>query len=125
MTGTRAGRSDGPPVLIGSHIDTVVRGGKYDGALGVLGALEVIETLNDLYDYTWRDWYDPTYGTYVSEYSAGTLILDFIDADRNELAWRGVAEGRLRRTGPALPTAGEVDEAVDEIMDDFALRAGA
>ena len=29
MSGTRAGRTDGPPVLIGSHIDTVVRGGKY------------------------------------------------------------------------------------------------
>jgi hypothetical protein len=91
---------------------------------GIEDRLE-IETLNDLYDYTWRDWYDPTYGTYVSEYSEGTLILDFIDADRNELAWRGVAEGRLRRTGPALPTAAEVDEAVDEIMEDFALRAGA
>ena len=38
---------DGPPVLLGSHIDTVVRGGRYDGALGVLGALEVIRTLND------------------------------------------------------------------------------
>jgi N-carbamoyl-L-amino-acid hydrolase len=48
MSGVRPGRSDGPPVLIGSHIDTVVRGGKYDGALGVLGALEVIDTLNDL-----------------------------------------------------------------------------
>lgn len=48
MTGYRHGRGEGPPVLIGSHIDTVVRGGKYDGAYGVLGALEVIETLNDL-----------------------------------------------------------------------------
>ena len=34
--------------MIGSHIDTVVTGGKYDGVLGVLGALEVINTLNDL-----------------------------------------------------------------------------
>lgn len=47
MSGVRAGRSDGPPVLLGSHIDTVVRGGRYDGALGVIGALEVIRTLND------------------------------------------------------------------------------
>ena len=47
MVGVRAGRVDAPPVLIGSHIDTVVRGGRYDGALGVLGGLEVIETLND------------------------------------------------------------------------------
>ena len=47
MTGYRPGRTDGPPVLLGSHTDTVVRGGKYDGALGVLGGLEVIRTLND------------------------------------------------------------------------------
>ncbi|MGH2534384.1 MAG: Zn-dependent hydrolase [Thermomicrobiales bacterium] len=47
MTGHRPGAEPGPPVLIGSHIDTVVRGGKFDGALGVLGALEVVRTLND------------------------------------------------------------------------------
>ena len=47
MVGVRAGETDAPPVLLGSHIDTVVRGGRYDGALGVLGGLEVIETLND------------------------------------------------------------------------------
>lgn len=47
MVGTRPGRTDIPPILLGSHIDSVLRGGKYDGALGVLGALEVIRTLND------------------------------------------------------------------------------
>lgn len=47
MVGVRAGSRPAPPVLLGSHIDTVVRGGRYDGALGVLGALEVLETLND------------------------------------------------------------------------------
>jgi len=32
------------PVLVGSHIDTVATGGRYDGALGVLAGLEVLET---------------------------------------------------------------------------------
>jgi len=41
----RAGASEGPPVMTGSHIDTVATGGKYDGNLGVLAGLEVIETL--------------------------------------------------------------------------------
>ncbi len=36
---------DGPPVMMGSHIDTVRTGGRYDGNLGVLAGLEVIETL--------------------------------------------------------------------------------
>lgn len=35
------------PVLIGSHLDTQVAGGKYDGILGVLAGLEVVSTLND------------------------------------------------------------------------------
>ena len=34
-----------PPVLTGSHIDSVATGGIYDGALGVLAGLEVIETV--------------------------------------------------------------------------------
>jgi len=34
-----------PPVLIGSHIDTVATGGRYDGNLGVLAGIEVLETL--------------------------------------------------------------------------------
>lgn len=45
--GLRAGRRDLPPVMSGSHIDTVRTGGRYDGNLGVLGALEVVQTLND------------------------------------------------------------------------------
>jgi len=41
----RAGREPGPPVMCGSHIDTVATGGIYDGNLGVLAGLEVLETL--------------------------------------------------------------------------------
>ena len=40
------GAGDGPPVMTGSHIDTVRTGGRYDGNLGVLAGLEVIETLS-------------------------------------------------------------------------------
>ena len=36
---------EGSAVLVGSHLDTVPRGGRYDGALGVLAALEVVRTL--------------------------------------------------------------------------------
>lgn len=47
MMGIRKGRQDVPPVAIGSHLDTVYQGGRYDGALGVLAGLEVIQSLND------------------------------------------------------------------------------
>ena len=39
------GRTDSPPVMCGSHIDTVRTGGRYDGNLGVLAGLEIVETL--------------------------------------------------------------------------------
>lgn len=44
----REGREDLPPVLIGSHLDTQIAGGRYDGIVGVLAGLEVVRTLNDL-----------------------------------------------------------------------------
>ena len=34
-----------PAVLAGSHLDTVIHGGKYDGPVGVLGALEAVRTI--------------------------------------------------------------------------------
>lgn len=45
--GTLAGQEDGPPIMLGSHIDTVATGGRYDGALGVLAGLEVLAVLRD------------------------------------------------------------------------------
>lgn len=42
-----AGREDGPPVMTGSHIDTVRTGGLYDGNYGVLAGLEVVAALRD------------------------------------------------------------------------------
>ncbi|MDH3475427.1 MAG: Zn-dependent hydrolase [Rhodospirillales bacterium] len=44
----RAGEDESlPPVLIGSHLDTQVAGGRYDGILGVLAGLEILRSLND------------------------------------------------------------------------------
>jgi N-carbamoyl-L-amino-acid hydrolase len=45
--GERAGTPGLPPLLMGSHVDSVPTGGKYDGQLGVLCALEAIRALND------------------------------------------------------------------------------
>ena len=46
------GRYDGadakaPAVLAGSHLDTVIHGGKYDGPVGVIGALEAVRTISE------------------------------------------------------------------------------
>jgi N-carbamoyl-L-amino-acid hydrolase len=44
--GLRPGAGGGPPVMVGSHIDSVATGGLYDGTLGVLAGLEIVEALN-------------------------------------------------------------------------------
>ena len=41
----REGRAGAAAVAIGSHLDTVSRGGLYDGALGVLAGLEVVRRI--------------------------------------------------------------------------------
>jgi N-carbamoyl-L-amino-acid hydrolase len=38
---------DAPVLLLGSHLDSVPNGGRYDGALGVLAALEVLRVVDE------------------------------------------------------------------------------
>lgn len=48
LIGTKTGSEpQAPSVLIGSHIDTVKHGGKFDGALGVLAGIEVLQTMKE------------------------------------------------------------------------------
>ncbi len=46
--GRRAGTSGGPPILFGSHIDTVRDAGRYDGVLGVVSGIECIRALCEM-----------------------------------------------------------------------------
>lgn len=48
LTGRRPGREKLPPILLGSHIDSVPHGGAYDGPLGSLAALETAWRLREL-----------------------------------------------------------------------------
>lgn len=46
--GRREGRNkSAPSIMIGSHLDTVKGGGKYDGIAGVIAGIEVIRSLNE------------------------------------------------------------------------------
>ncbi len=47
MRGVMQGQIGNAPVLIGSHLDSVTRGGRFDGALGVLAGLEILRTLRE------------------------------------------------------------------------------
>ena len=40
-------RTDAPAIVLGSHLDTVINAGRYDGPLGVLSAIECVRSLNE------------------------------------------------------------------------------
>jgi N-carbamoyl-L-amino-acid hydrolase len=51
----REGREpDLPPVMIGSHLDTQINGGRFDGVAGVLAGLEVLRSLDEIGHVTRR-----------------------------------------------------------------------
>jgi N-carbamoyl-L-amino-acid hydrolase len=68
--GRRAGTTQLPTLLFGSHIDSVPHGGAFDGSIGSLGAIEVIRALNDQHIKTrhplevvvWTDEEGPHFG---------------------------------------------------------------
>ncbi|CRK83154.1 Zn-dependent hydrolase [Neobacillus massiliamazoniensis] len=45
MYATLEGSENRPPIVIGSHLDSVKKGGRFDGVLGVVAGLEVVRTL--------------------------------------------------------------------------------
>jgi N-carbamoyl-L-amino-acid hydrolase len=47
LFGRRAGSENLPTLLFGSHIDSVLHGGNFDGNVGSMGAVEVMRTLAD------------------------------------------------------------------------------
>ncbi len=47
MIGRRPGRDDRPPLVTGSHCDTVVDGGRFDGIIGVLAGIELAQAMDE------------------------------------------------------------------------------
>jgi len=47
FTQLACGPADAPSLLLGSHLDSVPHGGRFDGGLGVVAALEVLRTAQD------------------------------------------------------------------------------
>lgn len=41
------GKTDAPGILVGSHIDSVPHGGKFDGVAGVVAAIEAVQSLKE------------------------------------------------------------------------------
>ena len=102
----RAGaRTELPPVLFGSHIDSVPNGGNFDGPLGSLAALEVMRTLGErgvvtahpLEMVIWSNEEGVAYGNGLS--GSRAVVGEVIDGEMTQV-WNGVAKAdALRRIG--------------------------
>jgi len=55
----------------------------------------------------------------VYYYEEGTLILDFVDAQSNELVWRGVARGILEDKPTPEKQEEKINTAVEKMLKDY------
>ena len=61
-------------------------------------------------------WYGGYYGNSVSRTTEGTLYIDFIDANTNELVWQGMGTSRLITSGDVEAKEERIKEIVHEIL---------
>lgn len=63
--------------------------------------------------YRWGPWYAP-YDTVGTTYTEGTLVIDIVDAQANEVVWHGWASEPVASDGGASQLASEAVEAILE-----------
>ncbi len=119
-----------PVLLLGSHLDSVPNGGRFDGALGVLAALEAVQSLAEaglqlpvhleVVDFT--DEEGTLVGLLGSRALAGTLRAEDLDSPRGGrktllegLARSGLTEeGLLRAAAPEGTLAGYFELHIEQ-----------
>ncbi|HUF39972.1 MAG TPA: Zn-dependent hydrolase [Anaerolineales bacterium] len=112
----RCGPDGAPSLLIGSHLDSVPYGGRFDGALGVLAGLEVLETIRaaglrlpchlEVVDFTDEE------GTLVGLLGSRALAGTLTDADlENPRGGRAALRAAFDHAGIANPPAAARDPA--------------
>jgi hypothetical protein len=100
-------------------------GGAPDFYVAWHGAIEgkmSYQTINSHYGYGWG-WYGGmgvgTSSTYVNEWDEGTLLVDIIDAGRNELVWRGTATGTVEPELTPAESQARLDDAAAKLLQTF------
>lgn len=78
----------------------------------------------DTYGYGAGGWWGGYWGggmttTTVRTYTEGTLILDFVDRQKNELVWRGSASKTIDEMDSPEQRVRTVQEAVTKLLKDF------
>lgn len=59
---------------------------------------------------------------HTTHYKQGTLAIDLVDAQKRQLVWQGVAEGRINKAAIENPTAA-IDKTVGEIFTKYPVPA--
>jgi beta-ureidopropionase / N-carbamoyl-L-amino-acid hydrolase len=105
----RCGPPGAPALLLGSHLDSVANGGRFDGALGVLAALEVLRVIQetnlalpfDLEAIDFTDEEGSLIGLLGSSAAAGTLSREEINSPRGgrQALLAGLAQAGLSEEG--------------------------
>jgi hypothetical protein len=100
---TEVGENDTPDLVVMVHA-------------GIRDKMQVNSTGGGYYGY--RGWYDPWWGPYggtttVSYYEEATLVIDLVDWEKKELAWRGMATGTLKGDNP---DADEQQERINNVV---------
>lgn len=106
-----------PPIVIGSHVDSVTDGGNYDGPLGSFAAIEVARTLQDRgirlrHPLDVVVWQNEEGGTIGSKLAIGSLT----DADLDKVArsgktvreGTGLVGGDVTRLASAVKRRGDI-----------------
>jgi N-carbamoyl-L-amino-acid hydrolase len=106
--GRRAGREDSlPPVLFGSHIDSVPNGGNFDGDLGSLAAIEVAQSLNESGVTTRRPlevvvWQNEEGYAFNNGLAGSRAAAAHLDAGELDAVWNGMKKAdAIRKIGGA------------------------
>jgi hypothetical protein len=69
-------------------------------------------------------WYSPWWGPYggrvdVSQYTEGTLVIDIVDMNEKEMAWRGLATGTVDENLNPERSQARIDHTVSKILANF------
>jgi len=91
--------------------------------VGLAGKIDA-SFVNTYYGYGVGGWYGPWVGgvysnTYVDEYTEGTLIIDVVDAEANQLVWRGTAQAEVSERTSPKERRERIAEAVRRILAKF------
>jgi len=95
---------------------------------GAINGKMSLQTINSNYGYGYG-WNGGGFGagtstTYVNEWDKGTLLIDVIDAKKNELIWRGSAQAELRKHQDPSEGQEVLNDVVARILRDFPPGSG-